>query len=198
MSAKDARAGPRKRRVPCWSYTAGAKGHMVTVYERVTEGPLQARCFDATLRNGRGGYRRVALGHRDHEKAKSYAHEQAAKLLEGRAELVEGTIARLLAEYKTHRTPHKSVEEQAEDARRITMWTCVLGAHKDPHLITRGEWERFIDARRTGARPCRVVLRFRRGGCGPGPQHQGSPARPHPFEPAGPSPLRRRRPCESR
>ncbi len=132
----------RRKRAPCWSYTAGAKGQTVTAYERVPGGPLQARCFDATLRDGRGGYRRITLGHRDREKAKSYALEQAAKLLEGRAELVEGTIARLFAAYQTHRTPHKSAGEQSEDVRRITMWTRMLGARKDPHLITRGEWER--------------------------------------------------------
>jgi integrase-like protein len=141
----------RRKRAPCWSYSAGAKGQTVTVYERVPGGPLQARCFDETLRDGRGGYRRLALGHRDQEKAKGYALDQAAKLLEGRAELVEGTIARLFAAYRTHRTPHKSLGEQGEDARRITMWTMVLGARKDPHLITRGEWERFIELRRTGA-----------------------------------------------
>ena len=55
----------RRKRAPCWSYTAGAKGHTVTVYERVPGGPLQARCFDATMRDGRGGYRREALGHRE-------------------------------------------------------------------------------------------------------------------------------------
>ncbi len=141
----------RRKCAPTWTYTAGAKGHTVTVYERVAGGPLQARCFDAALRGGRGGYRRIALGHRDREKAKGYAHDQAAKLLEGRVEIVEGTLARLFAAYRTHRTPRKGVEEQGEDVRRIDLWTHVLGTRKDPHLITRGEWERFIDARRTGA-----------------------------------------------
>ncbi len=141
----------RRRRASCWSYTAGAKGHAVTVYERTPGGPLQARCFDATLYNGRGGYRREALGHRDRAKAEAYAHEQAAKLLEGRAELVPGTLARLFAAYSTYRTSHKTVREQSEDERRVTLWTRVLGARKDPHKITRGEWERFADARRCGA-----------------------------------------------
>jgi integrase-like protein len=140
-----------RKRAPCWSYTAGAKGHTVTVYERVPGGPLQARWFDPTLRDGRGGYRRIALGHRDQGKAETYALEQAAKLLEGRAELVEGTLARLFAMYQVHRTPHKSAGEQSEDARRTVLWTRGLGARKDPHKITRGEWERFIDARRSGA-----------------------------------------------
>ena len=66
----------RRKRAPCWSYTAGAKGHTVTVYERVPGGPLQARCFDATMRDGRGGYRREALGHRDQGKAETYARSE--------------------------------------------------------------------------------------------------------------------------
>jgi integrase len=123
----------------------------VTAYERVPGGPLQARCYDATLRDGRGGYRRIALGYRDRAKAEAYAHEQVAKLVEGRAELVEGTLARLFAAYRAHHTSHKTAGEQSEDGRRITLWTRVLGARKDPHKITRGEWERFIDARSSGA-----------------------------------------------
>src|SRR2546425_12654303 len=98
----------RRKRAPCWSYTAGTKGHTVTVYERVPGGPLQARCFDATIRNGRGGYRREALGHRDRPKAEAYAHEQAAKLLEGRGELVEGTLARVVAADRTHPPARKT------------------------------------------------------------------------------------------
>ncbi len=141
----------RKRKALSWCYTAGTKGQTVTVYERWPGGPLQARTFDATLRAGKGGYRCLSLGHRDRDKAEAYAHEQVAKLKEGRAELVEGTLARLFAAYKTHRTPHKSAGEQGEDERRMKMWTRVLGARKDPHLITRGEWERFIEMRRAGA-----------------------------------------------
>src|SRR2546428_9007753 len=111
----------RRKRAPCWRYTAGAKGHTVTVYERVPDGPLQARCFDATIRNGRGGYRREALGHRDRPKAEAYAHEQAAKLLEGRVELVEGTLARLFAAYRTHRTAPQAARERSEDGRRTAV-----------------------------------------------------------------------------
>ncbi len=141
----------RAKRPRPWSYTAGEKGYTVAVYERWPGGPLQARTFDATLRGGKGGYRCLSLGHRDRDKAEAYSHEQVAKLKEGRADLVEGTIARLFAAYETHRTGQKSAGEQSEDRRRIAMWTRMLGARKDPHLISRGEWERFIELRRTGA-----------------------------------------------
>jgi hypothetical protein len=31
------------------------------------------------------------------------------------------------------------------------MWLRVLGAGRDPHLISPGEWEQFIDARQSSA-----------------------------------------------
>lgn len=144
--------GKRRKHPPTWSYTAGEKGHTVTVYERWPGGPLQARTFDETLRNGTGGYRCVSLRHRDHDKAESYAHEQVAKLKEGQPlDHIPGTLARLFAKYDAHRTPHKSEGEQSEDRRRVKMWNRVLGAGKDPHLVTRGEWEQFIRDRKSGA-----------------------------------------------
>ena len=130
----------RKRRARLWSFAAGDRGHTVAVFERERDGPLYARAFDPSLRNGRGDYRRVSLGHRDKERAKVYALAQAAKLREGRAEIVSGktTLGRLFALYQTHRTPRKSRGERIEDDRRIKMWTRHLGANKDPHRITLG------------------------------------------------------------
>ncbi|MGH7628449.1 MAG: hypothetical protein ACREOF_03510 [Gemmatimonadales bacterium] len=72
---------PRRKRL--WSYAAGRKGWMVTVFERGAGSLLYARAFDPTLAGGKGGYRRVSLGHRDREQATSYALEQAAKLRDG-------------------------------------------------------------------------------------------------------------------
>jgi hypothetical protein len=62
---------PRKKAL--WNHAEGEKGWTVTVYERAAGGLLYARAFDPSLRNGRGGYRRHSLGHRDQEKAKVYA-----------------------------------------------------------------------------------------------------------------------------
>ncbi len=137
----------------CWTYAAGEKGHTVTVYEREPGGLLYARALDPSLQDGRGGYRRVSLGHRDRERAKTYALDQAAKLREGRADVTAGanTLARLFALYLAKRTPRKSAGEQGEDRRRVGMWTRVLGARKDPHMISLGEWEALIDVRQSGA-----------------------------------------------
>lgn len=140
----------KKRR---WTHKAGGKGGSVTVYERSPGGPLYARVFDPSIAGGKGGYRRVSLKHTDRERAKTYALEQAAKLRQGRNDLVNGkvTLGQLFARYQAHRSPRKTIGDQAEDRRRAEMFARVLGAGKDPHFISLGEWEAFIDARGSGA-----------------------------------------------
>jgi len=137
----------------CWSHAEGEKGEKVTVYERRPGGLLHARTFDPSLAGGRGGYRRVSLKHRDQERAKTYALEQAAKLRQGYNELAAGkvTLSKVLAPYLAYRTPRKSETEQDADDRRSKLWTRVLGPNKDPHLIRLAEWERFIDQRSSGS-----------------------------------------------
>jgi len=136
----------------CWSHAEGEKGETVTVYERRPGGLLYARAFDPKLAGGKGGYRRVSLKHRNQERAKTYALEQAAKLRQGQNEMAEGkiTLVRLFALYEAHRTPRKSPGDQVEDRRRSQMFTQVLGPRKDPHLISLGEWEAFVEARHSG------------------------------------------------
>ncbi len=141
----------KHRTTECWKQRVGEQGVSVTVCERQPGGILYARAFDPTLRGGRGDYRYTSLKHRDHDKAITYAHEQVAKLRQGVAVLVPGTLARVFALYEKHRTPRKSAGEQSEDKRRVELWTRVLGARKDPDKISLGEWEAFQDARRSGA-----------------------------------------------
>ena len=140
------------RRRP-WSHSEGEKGWTVTVYERRPGGPLYARAFDPKLRGGKGGYRRISLGHRDRELAKTYALEQAAKLRAGLSELATGKVSlvRLMSEYLMHHSPRKSAGQRKQDERRAKLWARLLGAKKDPHAITLGEWHRFIDLRGSGA-----------------------------------------------
>jgi hypothetical protein len=135
-----------------WSLSVGKRPHTVTVYERVPGGVLYARAWDPTLRNRRGGLRRISLGHRDKGAAKAYAAEQHAKLIRGDAELVSRRISlgRLLALYGAHRTPQKGRTEQKADQRRMGLYARFLGPEKDPLKITWAELHRFVDARRTG------------------------------------------------
>ena len=142
---------PRRKRL--WSYAAGAKGWTVTVFERKPGSLLYARAYDPSLAGGKGGYRRTSLRHRDREQATSYALEQAALLREGLSEVQQPKVAlaRLIGTYRVHESPKKSPGQQAQDKRRAALWTRVLGSQKDPHRITRREWEEFIAARSIGA-----------------------------------------------
>ena len=115
-----------------WKHHEGQKGGTVTVYERERGGLLYARAFDASMQSGKGGYRRVSLGHRDKDRAKAYALEQAAKLQKGRDDITLGriTLGQLFALYRKHRTPRKSKGEQKADKRRTALWARFLGAGK--------------------------------------------------------------------
>jgi hypothetical protein len=136
-----------------WSYSAGAKGATITVFEREPGGMLYARAWDPTMRSGRGGYRRITLKHQDREAAKTYALEQAKKLREGLADLTAGrtTLARVFGAYLAHRSPKKTAGQEAQDRRRVKLWTAALGGQRDPHLIPRALWESVLEARAIGA-----------------------------------------------
>src|SRR2546429_8860487 len=97
------------KKAKCWSHGEGEKGATVAVYERRPGGRLYARAFVPPRRAGRGGYVRRSLKHRDQDRAKTYALEQAAKLCQGQSEVAQAktTLARLLASYQTLRTPRK-------------------------------------------------------------------------------------------
>lgn len=146
-----------------WKYSVGDRPHTVTVYERRRGGNLYVRVWDPTL-GKEGAYRKRSLkyparqadGDLDPEavkRAKAYAAKQQSKLVEGEAAIRTGklTVRRLFALYEKHRTPQKSETEQDSDARRIEAFTTFLGAEKDPHQISRAEWERYIELRRSGA-----------------------------------------------
>ena len=95
---------------------------------------------------------RKSLKHADRDRAKEYAGQQSAALAKGHAELTNGrtTLGEVFALYMTYRTPRKSSRSQKEDARRVELWTRVLGTDRDAHDLTLREWENFIDRRTSG------------------------------------------------
>ncbi len=141
-----------RKKPKCWSHSVGDKPNRVTVFERRPGGLLYLRAWDPTM-GVRGGWRKRSLKHRDKEAAKTAAAREHAKLCEGDQAIREGrvTLKRLFSLYELHRTPHESEKEQKEDKRRLTMWTRVLGASRDPHRISRHAWETFIEDRLSGA-----------------------------------------------
>ncbi len=136
-----------------WRQSVGKRPHTVTVYERTPGGPLYIQVWNPTRRNGSGDWVRRSLGHRDKERAEAHAHEQHAKLLRGREDILARrmTLARLFTLYKSHRSLRKGKAEQTADLQRIETFTRILGPNKEPGRIRLADWERFIDLRASGA-----------------------------------------------
>lgn len=134
-------------------YTVGSKPNTVRVFRRKGRRNLYIRCWDPSLRDGKGDYRVRSLKHDDIERAKVEAANEHAKLVEGEKGLRSGriTLARLFTLYEKHRTPQKGEHEQGQDERRMELFTRFLGARKDPQKISRAEWERFVEQRTNGA-----------------------------------------------
>ena len=110
-------------------FKTGQRPYVVTVRERKAGGPLYARTWDPTARGGEGNWEWESLGHRDKQRAESYALELTGKLGRGADDLSRGkvTLAQVLALYLEHRTPRKSATEQKADKRREELWARVLG-----------------------------------------------------------------------
>ena len=138
-----------------WSYTAGRRPHSVTVEEFELGGNYYVRLWSRSDQKHR--YR--SLRHRDKAKAMDYADRLAARLRNGAETVFSGrlTADRLFRLYLAHRTPQKARDSQKDDDRRIALWTNALGPNKDVSTISLGEWERFIDIRRSGAINARGV-----------------------------------------
>jgi len=131
-----------------WSYTAGSYGLTVRVYERTPGGVLYACTSD-----GNGGRIRESLKHRDRDKARSYADDEARKLREGLASPGGGrpTLGRILDLYLQERTPDKAARTRSEDRRQAEMLKRVWGKDFDLRRLSRREWDALICARRSGS-----------------------------------------------
>ena len=136
-----------------WSYSAGDRPYTVVVFERKPGGMLYARAWQPKGTGSKGKWIRQSLKHRDRAEAKRYAKVESEKLAaNGKVGLGERiTLARVFALYLKYRTPRKTSGQQKADARRAELWTRVLGAGLDPHLVSLGQWEWFLAARGAGA-----------------------------------------------
>jgi hypothetical protein len=136
-----------KRKGKLWTHRIGGRGSRIVVFERWPGGPIQMRGWNPSERK----VKTTSLRHRDRERAKQQAADAHAKLLKGDSELLAGrvSLARLFTMYLDRRKTRGGIS--SEDERRTKLWTRYLGATKDPHKISLGEWETFIELRRTGA-----------------------------------------------
>jgi hypothetical protein len=138
-----------RKRKKLWRYSAGDRGATVEVLERTPGGMLYARVYDAAT----GNRPRISLRHKDQERAKQYARDEAAKLQSGRSHLLTGvvTIGNLIDLYLDHATPKKKSDKaRAEDKRRGEMWKRVLGEKTRASDVTVADWNAFVPKRRAG------------------------------------------------
>jgi integrase len=138
-----------KRKQERFRWSTGSRPHTAAVEERTLGGVIYGRVWDPQMKR----WLRESLKHRDKERAKAWALDQAAKLAKGDTAIRTGkvTLSMVFAAYSKHRTPRKTPGVQKADKRRSEMWTAVLGPHRDPHTISLSDWERFIDLRASGA-----------------------------------------------
>jgi hypothetical protein len=133
----------KRRERERWSWAVGEYGGRVLVFEE---------------RNGRlyGQIRgkRVALGHKDKDRAKAWAKEQERQLRQGLATAADPTptVSKVFAAYLVARVDADlSATSRYADGRCSELFTRVLGADRDLSKLTLGEWQHFIRVRQTGA-----------------------------------------------
>jgi integrase len=138
----------RKRK--SWAQSLGEYGHRIRIFEDPLSGILYAEMRDVARP---GHYRTVSLRHKDRARALEWGHSQVAKWMSGDDVLRKRvpTAAHVFALYLKNQSPTKCRAEQQADARRVKMWTFVLGPAKDLSKLGMREWQGFIDARRSGA-----------------------------------------------
>src|SRR5439155_4302647 len=136
-----------------WSW--GIKGYGRPV--RDWEGRGSRRLY-AKVAGQKPALKDLPAGARD--AAKRWAKDEAKKIrteAERPRDASVPTAAHVFALYLTTQTPRKGKSCQYEDQRAAKMWTRVLGAKRDLHAITLGEWQAFIDVRGSGAIDARGV-----------------------------------------
>ncbi|MGH7529907.1 MAG: tyrosine-type recombinase/integrase [Gemmatimonadales bacterium] len=134
-----------------WSYSAGIRGATVRVYERDPGGFLWIAAYDPTLREGRGGYRRRSLGHRDRDLAKKEARRVATALEQGKTATHDPSLGYVLALYRRHEITRHKAGTLRWLRPALDLWENWLGAGFRCSELGPREWEAYKDQRRAGA-----------------------------------------------
>ncbi|MCZ6714751.1 MAG: tyrosine-type recombinase/integrase [Deltaproteobacteria bacterium] len=138
-----------------WSYLSGEKGrNRVRAYERAS-GALMMEFRDRGLR------KRIALDHRDRDRAKRQADEAASRLAKtevpGAEKPKERTLGELFEMYLGEVTPKKSDGVQRFDKAAAERLNECLGRNRKPSQLSKREWDLFIQERQSGRLTGRIV-----------------------------------------
>lgn len=101
-----------------------------------------------TLRDGRGGYRRRSLKHRDRELAKKDARQTAAKLEAETTATHDPSLGYVLALYRRHELPRHKPGTLRWLKPALELWENWLGSGFRCSLLGPREWEAYKDQRR--------------------------------------------------
>ncbi|MGE0440840.1 MAG: tyrosine-type recombinase/integrase [Gemmatimonadales bacterium] len=127
-----------------WSYSTGERGrNRVRVFEHPVTGLLFLEHYAEDRRQ------RIALGHRDRERAKAKAEEVSVGLRnEEFVSRAPATLQTLFDIYVREVTPQKSGSSQSHDRRAVALFLECWGSSKIVGDLTRREWDGFIQWRR--------------------------------------------------
>lgn len=134
-----------------WSYSVGAKGGTVRVYERTPGGPLSLALWDPTLRGGKGGLHRYSLEHRDKARASKEARRVASALEAGQATSHNPALGPLIDLYLAHQVAGMEPGSRKWLTQNLALWKRFLGADFALKSIGPEQWERFKALRLSGA-----------------------------------------------
>ena len=151
--ATDAKQQPR---TPGWSFSTGERGrNRVRVFTHPKTGTLFLEFSErgGTQTGGRARPKvvRMALGHRDRERAKAQAEAVSAELrVNERPTPTHITLEALFDNYLREVTPDKGASKQRHDRRCAELFLRAFGGAREARTLSRREWDRFIRNRRSG------------------------------------------------
>ena len=129
-----------------WSYSTGERGRNRV---RAFRHPVTGRIFLEFTDDGKR--KRIALGHRDRNRAKAKAEEVAAALRKAEAPITAApTLRTLFDNYMREVTPRKGGSKQKHDHRAAEMFAQFFGANRKAATLNRRDWDAFIEWRRRG------------------------------------------------
>ena len=151
-----------KKKSQRWSYSVGERGrNRVRAFEHAVTGRLFVEHYKPTRSGERPKVCRVALRHRDQERAKETAERLAAELRSATPPATAHvSLAVLFDNYLRERTPEKGDGKRRHDRRCAEMFLRGFGGPTEARTLSRREWDRFIRERRGGAlRPAKAKKR---------------------------------------
>ena len=134
------------------SYVTGEKGrNRVRVFADAKTGMFLLEFYEQALGSSKPKRKCVSTGHRDWDRAKRQADEMAARITQNEpAPSTELTLKTLFDNYLREVTPQKGESKRKHDERCAVMFLKFFGANRKARTLSRRDWDRFINERRSG------------------------------------------------